>query len=648
MNASSERYCSKCGCEIEELERQLVDGSRLRLDEAKSNLAARRFDIAHAALCDIAMATDCRLAEIAEQAKELLASVADEKCRNERERDAACAKAVTACDDGNHQDALQILLQIPKAVRDAHFQSVFSRVSTLLSEIEAFEQSIGDLLNKKNLFRLGDELQRMHSLAPHHAKCHRLAGDLRAKFVASAKRKLQIADYPAALKVLRAVPIFVRDEEWDKLDKMARLNDLLIRDVNGCHVLTENWLGLAQRIVESMPKNEALAARVNEMRQQFRQSGVGAVFSPRGKQPSLQFLQSMPGLQVSDVARPLLTEYSGQFNAAVGVALMHFEDLAEGVNFAPKRKSWNVFQKKAGSQIIGLDIGHAQAKWILLNRNEHVELVDCDVVELKSETEEGRLDEAMHGFAAFVGGHAGIPIALSLSPSVTMIKSLSLPLFDDKKLAAAMELEVPRQFPIDLDELYWGYARSPVGNESMMQTVHCGAVRRRHVDPYLERLKSLKANVNYIQDEARAIGNLVRLGWPQASSENRDRRQWLVIHVGATATHLVYQSPKGLKIKSIPFSARTMNNALTGEFNLTVDQADLVRREPARSKNPAKLLSQFDIVFADLVNDLKRALDIWERESGERVQIETCFLSGGAALTMCVAGRIAQALQLDT
>lgn len=647
VNASSERFCAKCGCDVADVERQLVEGTRLRLDEARSKLESNHFDAAQTDFRDIAMVTDFRLAEIADEARSLLNSVVNQKSQLEKRRDVACEKAETALENGDHVAALDALSGIPAAVQDERYQAAFHRADSRSGEIASIERLIVRLLETKNVAKLGEQLQQLHLLVPEHPKCQSLAIDLKGKFMLSAQRRIQAGRYQSALTALKAVPLFVRDEAWEKLDKAARLHDLVVSEFDGCHILTKQWLGVAKKISESMPKNELLAEKVQAMQQQLTQAGAGSIFPSRDvKQTRLQFLNSLLGIKIREAAAESFAQSPGQYTVAAGAALTHFEG-GEGVNLAPKRKSRSVFRKKAGNQVIGLDIGHARAKWVCLEQNEQVELIDCGAVDLTAEKDEERIDEAIESFRPFFAERSSVPVAISIPTNVTMLRTLSVPLVDDKKLASAMELEMPRQFPVDLEELYWNYATSPVGYEALKQTVHCGAVRRRHVDIYLERLKPLKANIQYVQDEAWTIGNLMRVGLKSQLGEESEKLQWLALHVGATSTHLVHYSPKGLKTKTVPFGARAVNKALTGSFKLTDDQADLVRREPSRSNNPVKLISQFDGVLSGLVSDIKRTLDMWERETGDRVDISACFLSGGAMLTACVANRIASTLRLD-
>lgn len=646
VNASAERYCSACGGDVDQLEQRLVEKTRDKLNEAERDLTENKFKKASTTLHDLALMSDHRVSAEADAAFALLQSIQEREQAAAGALNNACDAAEEAIRGGEYQHALELLDSVPAGMRNDRFRALQNRCQARIAEIEDLENEISDHLSAKDYGRLGETLQRLHELNPHHGKSQKLAADLAVRFQRKAKESLKAGKGATALTLLRTIPPFVQDEQWQKLEKAARLQSLLMNEVQQTQLVTKEWVALGQKIVEALPGSETVASIVGEISQHATAGGVGTFF-PKGQPASriqLDFLGGFPGFEVAADVEPVLAAHLGEFAVAAGVALMHFPPYGQGVNLCPKRKSWNVFSKKKSGEVIGIDIGHSSAKWIHLSKeDDKIAVRGAEIHPLTAEGEKERIEEAQGALSEFLSERSGAAVALAIPPTVTMLKNVSLPTMDAKKIASAMELELPRQFPIDPEELYCHYVAIEPAEGKTMQTIQCAAVRKRHVDPYLTAVQQCKMTVDYVQDDSSALANLVRAVTQGAA----DARQWLLVHCGAESTHLVYNSPQGLKTRHVPFSARALNQALAHTFRLTHEQADLVRRQPTRSKNPAALLSCLSDAFGDLESDMARTMEIWRRELERPIELQHCFFSGGAIRTVCLAGRVARILNRE-
>ena len=144
-----------------------------------------------------------------------------------------------------------------------------------------------------------------------------------------------------------------------------------------------------------------------------------------------------------------------------------------------------------GQRIIGLDIGSYALKAVYLDSTfRRFQLVGVKEMRLPASGEDGVSPE-MEAVAAWLAEEAGAPetIVTALTGDSVLVRFLSLPFRDRKRIGEVIGFELQDLVPYDLDEIVYDF--QVVGQEEDSSRVLAAAVPREHLEPYLNSLKEV-------------------------------------------------------------------------------------------------------------------------------------------------------------
>ena len=197
---------------------------------------------------------------------------------------------------------------------------------------------------------------------------------------------------------------------------------------------------------------------------------------------------------------------------------------------------------------------------------------------------------------------AGLPGRMLVS------KQFELPPVAADKLPSVVEFEARREFPFPLEQLVWDYelfdeatdAADPAARPWRRSLVV--ATRKATAKHFLDAFRQLDIRVDMLQADFVALHNLVLHEYfaPSAELPAGEKAESgdsgppaaaapvsavATIDVGCDATNVVVSSPHALWHRSCGVAGQTFTRALVRDFNLTVAQAEQLKRVPESTEH---------------------------------------------------------------
>lgn len=643
-----ERFCGSCGTD---LEREL--GERRRrcetlLQEARQLREQQDFERAIFRLKGLQQITDARLLTFAEQAQALFEEIAAERDRCQQAAVNAVRQAEEHLKHRRYAEAATVLLRVPESVRDDTAARLLAEAESKRDEVEALKDDIRQALQEKALHELPAKIERLLELKPGHEMAVRLTGQLREKMLTAAKKKLAGCEYAAAVKLLAQIPSSAADVEVEKLRDRARELDWLREDLKLSPIADPPLLGLADRLVRLSPDDVQAQRLADELRSRLASSPSErrAAALPWAPPRSYRYgfpVQPWVGLQriaCSAAAEAEMRKSAGRFFVACGLALQGLDQGAISINLRPAPETGllqklNLLKRKSPTAAWGLDFGATSLRTVHLTYERQRSAVILDAAQtfeyrrvltmVSDEAEQWQLKkEALVQFAA---QHQleGQRIALGVSGIQTLGRFVELPPVEPKKLEETVRRESDFQFPLPLSELAWGHQLLPRPAEAAPDTAPYPAVfqavRQYHIDNLVRLGEEAGLHVDVVQSECLALHNLAVYDFFDDDQTAAKSPALALLDVGADVTNLVISSPSRVWFRSIAFGGETFTNLLVRPFKLTREQAELLKREPARARRVYQIYDLFEPDLAHLAEEVARSLATFRRQlPGQAVQ----------------------------
>jgi type IV pilus assembly protein PilM len=206
-----------------------------------------------------------------------------------------------------------------------------------------------------------------------------------------------------------------------------------------------------------------------------------------------------------------------------------------------------------------------------------------------------------------------------------------------KKIEQAVQFEAKHQFPVALDELKWAYdilheAEGKQADEAPRQ-VMLVAARAAHVQDRVNLFKRAGIEVNVLQSECVALHNAVRYEFAADNAENGQPAGALaLVDVGVSSTKVVLSSERGLWFRTFGQAGYNVTSQLVKQLQMTQEQAELVKRSPARAKRYYQLLAALQPVVMSLAGEIDRSLASFQAQNDD-IPIRRVYGLGGGFRT---------------
>lgn len=288
--------------------------------------------------------------------------------------------------------------------------------------------------------------------------------------------------------------------------------------------------------------------------------------------------------------------------------------------------------------IVGLDIGSSTVKLVELKERKggQFQLMRLGVEPLSPEAivdgsimDSSLVVDAIQKLTQQTGIKAQ-NFATSVSGHSVIIKKIQLPNQAPEELAESIQWEAEQHIPFDINDVRLDYmvlSGDDRGRDDM--EVLLVAVKREKVNDYVSVISQSGKNPMVVDVDAFAIQNAYELNYDLDPLKNV-----ALINMGAGVTNInIVARGQSVFWRDISFGGNQFTEGLQREFNLSFDQAELLKRGQAIGPyQPADARKVLDSVSAEMANEIQKTFDFFGATSSEG-PIDELMLSGGCALT---------------
>jgi len=288
--------------------------------------------------------------------------------------------------------------------------------------------------------------------------------------------------------------------------------------------------------------------------------------------------------------------------------------------------------------IVGLDIGSATVKMVELKERKGDQFI-LQRIGVEPLSPEAIVDGSIMDSSLVVdaiqklSGQTGIKnqnFGTSVSGHSVIIKKIELPMMDAAELDESIQWEAEQHIPFDIQDVRLDYltlSGDELGRETM--EVLLVAVKREKVNDYVSVISQSGKSPTLVDVDAFAIQNSYELNY-----DLDPLKVVALVNMGAGVTNInVVARGQSVFWRDISFGGNQFTEALQREFNLSFDQAELLKRgESVGAYSAADARKVLDNVSGEMATEIQKTFDFFGATSSEGPPDEL-VLSGGCALT---------------
>lgn len=610
--------------------------------------AGWQFKEAIAALRGVAEVADPRFEQFAAQAQGEIARLEAQRSELRAASDRALPAARQLLEVHAYENAQRAIEQVPEPLRSDEHNEVLDRARACREEVLALSVKIRETVEQKQSGNLLPKLDRLLALKPNHEQARQLATRLAANLAKAGKARLSQHKYREALDALDQIPGFLRDDDVNSLIETAGELESLLQAVCGGALADQALLELAERLCKLAPGNTEAAQLRSELIQQVKVKPddrrlAAANWASLPKRTSL----GVPVDWLGHATRPAranqgvaesLASHPGQFFTAFGLALQGLGLAAIEANLTPREKSRVLSKLSSFSNLSfggrkaigawGVDLGDYALKAVKLTRGGAPEDVQIEAAEyiLHSQPlthqgpgiEPGKIaDQTLRDFVARTGDLKGTKLCVGMPGQKVLGRFFDLPPMPAKKAPDAILYEAQHQLPIALEELCWSHhladeSASKEG-EAQPRRVLLQAAREAHVRERVALFKAAGLSVDAVQSDCMALHNALLHEFFEDTAPGGAASAIAAVEIGAESTNIVVSSPAGAWFRTVSQGGDSFTRELVKQFKLTHQQAEELKRRPAKARRYNKLEQAIQPLLFQLAGEVERSLATYAR-----------------------------------
>ena len=559
-----------------------------------------------------------------------------------------------------YEGAVQILESIPEPLRTREIVNALERAQSQWTELISLNKEVRALLEAKRTQELFPKIERLLALKPDHAQAQKLATQLRDQILAAAVKRLNDHLYVDALKLLESIPVFARNAEVETaLDKAVELSVLQI-ELRNAPLALPCSLAIVQKLVKFAPSNVEVSRLVEE----FKARAATRPDHARSAAPSwtkapqrthvllpVEWLGYFTRLNCDEAAgSKTLRESPGQFFVALGLALQGIEEADTAVNLLPAEKAGLLgklpfsFGKTPPAAAWGLDLGESGLRAVKLSKDAKsgaLKLEACEHIphgqplppQDRSLEREAAALVTLKEFLS-KAKMEGSRIVANLSSQRVLGRFFDLPPMAGKKVAQAVQYEAKHQIPVPLDDLTWAYdvqGQAPTAGgkeqDERPRKILLVAARLPHVQAQVAMFKAVGISVDELVPDGLALHNAF-----QFEFEAEQGKPSALLDIGLDCTNFVISAPRAAWFRSFGLGGENFTQALLKQFQLVRDQAEDLKRRPAKARRYSLYCATQESLLVQLVGEIERSLSSYSRFSPAN-PVERLYGVGGAFQT---------------
>jgi type IV pilus assembly protein PilM len=684
LSEAGEKYCGNCGTNVVETstnQSEHVEGCFRTMQQMRT---ACRFDEAVAVLLSITKQKHPSLAEHVARAKQLLVQVLDE--REQRRVEAVeeyqrATQLFSACD---YEGAARILEKVPAAIRNDDVEKLREQVSQRREQVAKLTEELREAVREKRVLDLLPRIAQLLELKPDHAYARKLAEQAQECVNGLVERRLADHQYDEALDLSERIVPAVRTPRTQELYRQAAELASLSWDLRNAPVIDTTMLAVAERLRKLATKDVSTAKLCETLRRRGRRTDAAPSLKPvpwaRPPQPTaLGFpivwlagfdrLIGAEGLDGGDLAA-----HPGRFAVACGLALAGLRQAAIDLDLLADhrggvlRRVSRLVQSRTVRSAWGIDLSASGLKAVRLSwdASQRQAIIESAILiehakslsQAANEAEERKL--LTETLKAFLERHPpkAERTCVALPGRMVLTRQLDLPPADPDKLPNVVEFEARHELPFPLEQLAWdheifdalpdtaaGAAESTGPSWRQALVVAAKTTTMRH---FLDVFRGLGIRVDMLQTDFIALHNFVLYEQfaprDETPAEAKDRsgvnggsqRSDLLpassvvaaIDVGTDATNLVVSSPHSLWYRSCGVAGQSFTRALVKDFNLTIVQAEQLKRAPESAERFGKVFESMSPGFEEFLKESQETLAAYARAEPNH-PIQRVFGVGG-------------------
>ena len=295
-----------------------------------------------------------------------------------------------------------------------------------------------------------------------------------------------------------------------------------------------------------------------------------------------------------------------------------------------------IFNRSKG--VVGLDIGSATVKLVELKEKKGGQFT-LQRIGVEPLSPEAIVDGSIMDSSLVVDaiqklndqtGVKNANYATSVSGHSVIIKKIELPAMDAEELAESIQWEAEQHIPFDINDVRLDYVTLSDDDPALENMeVLLVAVKREKVNDYVSVISQSGKSPILVDVDAFAIQNAYELNY-----DLDPLKVVALINMGAGVTNInIVARGQSVFWRDISFGGNQFTEALQREFNLSFDQAELLKRGDqvgSYSANDARKV--LDAVSAEMANEVQKTFDFFGATSSEG-PVDELVCSGGCALT---------------
>ena len=288
--------------------------------------------------------------------------------------------------------------------------------------------------------------------------------------------------------------------------------------------------------------------------------------------------------------------------------------------------------------VVGLDIGSATVKLVELKERKGsqfqlqrigVEPLSPEAIVDGSIMDSSLVVDAIQKLIQTTGVKNN-NFATSVSGHSVIIKKIELPAMEPDELAESIQWEAEQHIPFDINDVRLDYLTLSEDDPSLENMeVLLVAVKREKVNDYVSVISQSGRNPQIVDVDAFAIQNSYELNY-----DLDPLKVVALINMGAGVSNInIVARGQSVFWRDISFGGNQFTESLQREYNLSFDQAELLKRgEAVGSYSASDARRVLDTVSSEMANEIQKTFDFFGATSSEG-PVDELVLSGGCALT---------------
>lgn len=663
LSPSGEKFCGACGANMVTSVKQQLEQFDRDIERALRLQAECQFDEAIGLLSAISKADHGQLQAHAERAAELIKEIVAERDRQQTAAEQGLEQAksrLAACD---WEGAISAIETIPPGLRNGEIEGLLEEARTQRDEIAALSEEVGQAIAQKRITAgLLPQVARLLTLKPDHQQAQLLAQRLRDHMCQVVKQRLARYQYDEGLKLLEQIPHSVWSDQAQALKEFALEMLWLRRDFQTAPVADKNLLEVAERIRKHAPKDPAINKMHAELKRRLEAAeGEARITPPRWAAPPKNSLLGAPLLWKSGFRRidvgepepsPALVAHPGCFYVACGLALQALERADVRINLLPQDnrgvfgKVGRIMGKRSSRSAWGLDLSSSGLKAVKLGIDGEEERVSIKAVEhiehkkilsqaVNENEEDTLIRETLETFMAR-NEVKGDRVVMGLPGVMVLCREVSLPPMSTKQIGGVMQYEVRQQVPFELEGVAWDYQM--LNDENMQEApgselrVLLVAAKRPQVEARIKRFRDAGIAVDAVQSDCLALHNLLQFENREEGELHQPNTARMALDVGSDTTNILVTANESIWFRTMGVGGHAFTKALVREFNLTIIQAEDLKRNPTKARRVSHLYEIWEPIFDDMIKELQTALRSYTQLHDDRKIEKIVGVGGGLQL----------------